>query len=257
MGGSAGCCLFVYEVIGVQRIFDQVERNIDRLVERGVDWSACATPEQIARARSGRLELLFGCDSAVPAEWLGDVRGKKVLCLAGAGGLQAPLLAGAGAEVTVLDLSQRMLDKDRAVAAREGLTIDIQHGNMCDLTRFEDESFDLVLNPPSLFYVPDVKPVFCEVYRVLKRGGCFIMCASNPIAYVCEYDATLGCYKAVNRMPYCSMDHDDLDEWVEFGHTMESYIGGQIACGFVISGYVERQMEDITELYFMTKGEKR
>ena len=59
-------------------------------------------------------------DGVVPAGWLGDLRGKRVLCLAGVGGLQAPLLACAGAEVTVLDLSERMLDKDRAVAAREG-----------------------------------------------------------------------------------------------------------------------------------------
>lgn len=237
-------------------IFDQVERNIDRLVEKEVNWSACATPEQLQRAREGKLELLFDFDQGIPADWLGDLHGKKVLCLAGAGGLQAPLLACAGAEVAVLDLSQRMLDKDREIAAREGLNIRIEHGNMCDLSRFADESFDLVLNPPSLFYVPDVMPVFSEVYRVLKRGGSFIMASSNPIAYVCDYDAELGCYKAVNRMPYRSTDHADQGEWVEYGHTMESYIGGQIKCGFVLTGYVEHQMEDITELYFITKGEK-
>lgn len=37
---------------------------------------------------------------------------------------------------------------------------------------------------------------------------------------------------------------------------MEEYIGGQIACGFVITGYIECQQEDITELYFMTKADK-
>lgn len=241
----------------MDNFFAQVERNIDRLVENDVNWSACATSEQMEKARRGQLELVFGCERAVPAEWIGDLRGKKVLCLAGAGGLQAPLLACAGAKVTVLDLSKRMLDKDREIAARENLTMDIQHGNMCDLSRFADESFDLVLNPPSLFYVPDVMPVFREVYRVLKTGGSFIMCSSNPIAYVCEYDAAQGCYKAVNRLPYSSLDHDDQGDWVEYGHTMESYIGGQIAAGFVISGYREQQMEDITELYFITKGDKQ
>lgn len=101
-------------------IFDRVERNIDALVENDVNWSACATPEQLKQAREGKLALTFGVDGVVPAGCLGDLRGKRVLCLAGAGGLQAPLLACAGAEVTVLDLSERMLDKDRAVAAREG-----------------------------------------------------------------------------------------------------------------------------------------
>lgn len=238
-------------------IFDRVERNIDRLAENDVNWSRPATAEQLQNARSGKMELLFGCDDAIPTEWLGDLRGKKVLCLAGAGGLQGPLLVCAGAEVTVLDLSERMLDRDREIAAREGLNIRIEHGNMCDLSRFADGSFDLVLNPPSLFYVPDVMPVFREVYRVLKKGGSFIMIATNPIAYVCDYDESLGCYKAVNRMPYCSADHADQGDWIEYGHTMESYIGGQLQCGFVLTGYKESQMEDITELYFITKGEKR
>lgn len=229
----------------MQDVYAQVERNIDQLVESNVNWSACATPEQLQKARSGEVPLMVGDGKAIPADWLGDLRGKRVLCL-----------AGAGADVTVLDLSERMLDKDREVAAREKLSIRIEHGNMCDLSRFADESFDLVFNPPSLFYVPDVEVVFREVHRVLRKGGRFIMIASNPIAYVCDYDEQLGCYKAINRMPYSSTDHEDQGEWIEYGHTLESYIGGQLKCGFVLTGYLEHQMEDITELYFATKGEK-
>ena len=239
----------------MQDIFKQVESNIDRLVQQQVSWSACASPEQLASARRGQLELPFG-KSNIPREWLGDMRGKRVLCLAGAGGMQAPLLACAGAEVAVLDLSERMLDKDREVVEREKLSIRIEHGNMCDLSRFADESFDLVLNPPSLFYVPDVMPVFREVHRVLKKGGTFIMITSKPISYVCDWDEGLSCYKAVNRMPYRSTEHADQGDWVEYGHTMESYLGGQLACSFVLTGYKECQMEDITELYFATKAEK-
>lgn len=238
-------------------VFGRVERNIDRLVEDGVNWSACATPEQLQQARNGRLLLTFGVDGVIPPEWLGDVRGRRVLCLAGAGGLQAPLLACAGAEVTVLDLSQRMLDKDRELAAREGLDIRIEHGNMCDLSRFADASFDLVLNPPSLCYVPDVQPVFREVHRVLAPGGTFILTSMSPLAYICDWDSEAQCYKAVNRLPYRSIDHADQGDWVEYGHTMESYLGGQIAAGFAITGYLENQTEDITETYFITRSEKR
>ena len=241
----------------MQDVYSQVERNIDHLVENDVNWSACAREDQLQRAREGKLEMNFGADGIIPPEWLGDLRGKRVLCLAGAGGLQAPLLACAGADVTVLDLSERMLVKDRAVAAREGLDILIEHGNMCDLSRFADASFDLVLNPPSLCYVPDVNPVFREAYRVLKPGGTFLMISMNPIAYVCDWDEAQQCYKSVNRMPYNSAEHDGQGDWVEYGHTMESYLGGQIAAGFVITGYLENQTEDITELYFITRSEKR
>ena len=241
----------------MEKIYEQVERNIDNLVENNVNWSACATSEQMQRAREGQLKLHF-FDKDVPPEWLGDLKGKKVLCLAGAGGLQAPLFACAGAEVTVLDISGKMLDKDREVAQREKLHITIEKGNMCDLSRFTDGSFDYVFNPVSLMYVPEVGPVFKECYRVLKNGGVFIMMAPNPLNYLCDFvdDGKGGYYKAVNRMPYCSMDFDSSDEWIEYGHTMEEYIGGQIDCGFLINGYVECQLEDITELYFMTRAVK-
>ncbi len=193
----------------------------------------------------------------MPDEWLADINGKKVLCLAGAGGLQAPLLACAGAKVTVIDISDRMLDQDRAVAERENLQIEIVKGNMCDLSMFDDDVFDCIINPPSLMYVPELSVVFRECYRVLKRGGILIIMAPNPINYVCDYidDADGGYYKAVHRMPFCSRDHDDSD-WIEYGHSMEAYLGGQIECGFLINGYMECQREDITELYFMTRAVK-
>ena len=238
-------------------VFEKVEKNINDLVENNVNWSACATPEDMQKARNGQLTLKF-YEKEIPTEWLKDVKGKKVLCLAGAGGLQAPLLACAGAEVTVLDLSEKMLAKDKQVAEQEHLSIRIEKGNMCDLSRFPDGSFDYIINPPSLMYVPDVKPVFKECYRVLKTGGTFIMMAPNPLNYLCDFveDENGGYYKAVNRMPYCSSDFDDMGDWIEYGHTMEDYLGGQIACGFVINGYMECQMEDITELQFMTRAVK-
>lgn len=82
------------------------------------------------------------------------------------------------------------------------------------------------------------------------------MTSLAPIAYVCDWDEQLGLYKAVNRMPYSAADHADQGDWVEFGHTMERYIGGQLECGLMITGYKECQMEDITELYFATKAVK-
>lgn len=239
-----------------QSIFDQVEKNVDRLVQEHVSWSACATPEQMEKARLGKPELLFGEDDFIPAPWLSNLQGKRVLCLAGAGGLQGPLLAAAGAHVTVLDLSTQMLAHDRAMALQWKLSMNIRRGNMCDLSCFEEASFDLVINPPSLFYVPDVVPVFHQVHRVLRPGGSFILCSSSPIAYVCEYDEDRKQYIACNRMPYRSQEHASQGDWVEYGHTMESYLGGLIGAGFVITGYKEKQMDDLTELYFLVKADK-
>ncbi len=239
-------------------IFKQVEHNINSLVEKQVWWASCASAEQMQNARDGKIELKLGINKTVPSEWIAGIKGKDVLCLAGAGGLQAPILACAGANVTVIDISEKMLEKDRVIARDNDLNIRIEHGNMCDLSRFSDNSFDYIINPASLLYVPDVMPVFKECYRVLRQGGSLILAAPNPIAYVCDYveDKKGAYYKAVNRMPYRSTDYADQGDWIEYGHTMEAYIGGQISCGFVISGYVEEQMDDITELNFMTKADK-
>lgn len=177
-----------------------------------------------------------------------------MLCLAGCGGLQAPLLAAAGAEVTVIDISEKMLDNDKKIAFEYGLNIAIEHGNIIDLSRFKNNYFDLIINPASLFYVQDINDVFKECYRVLKKGGELIIAAPNPILYVCDYVNVPngGYYKAINKMPYVSKD----ENWIEFGHTMEDYLGGQIKCGFVITGFVEDQQDDITDLNFMSKATK-
>ena len=237
-------------------ICEQVEKNIDALVTGQADWTSCASPKELDDARNGDVVLHFW-DKEVPKDWLKVIRGKRALCLAGAGGLQAPILACAGADVTVIDISGKMLDKDREIACREQLDIKIVKGNMCDLSMFECSSFDLIINPPSLMYVPEPDVVFRECYRVLAKGGDFILMAPNPVNYLCDWveDEKGGYYKAVHRMPWNSRDHDDSD-WIEYGHTMEEYLGGLISCGFIINGYMECQREDITELMFMVKAHK-
>src|SRR3954470_19370399 len=56
--------------------------------------------------------------------WLGgDIRGKRVLCLAAGGGKHGPLYAAAGAIVTVVDISPAQLELDREVAAERRLEL--------------------------------------------------------------------------------------------------------------------------------------
>ena len=76
-----------------------------------------------------------------------------MLCLASGGGQQGPILAAAGAEVTVFDASEKQLAQDRLVAEREGLSLTTVQGDMADLSCFDDESFDFIFHPLlQLFY---------------------------------------------------------------------------------------------------------
>ena len=238
-------------------IYKQVEKNIDNLVDGGVGFSIPVTREQIEDYKITRE-----CEFMPPREWIPEnIADMKVLLIAGAGGQQAPLFAALGADVTVIDLSDKMLEKDRIVAERENLKINIEKGNICDLSRFSDSSFDLIMNPPSLFYVPDIMPVFKECGRVLKDGGIFIMWAANPINYMCNHDSEKNLYYICNPLPFISYEHDKgcaEAGWIEYGHTLESYIGGQIKCGFAIIGFIEGEYtkDDPCDAWFMTSAIK-
>lgn len=245
--------------MAMKNIYEQVEKNIDELVNGGVGFSIPVTHEEIEEFKrthkisSGRMFM-------PPPEWIVDnVSGMKILLLAGGGGQQAPLFSALGADVTVIDLSGRMLEQDKTVAKRENLKINIEKGNICDLSRFNDGYFDMIINPPSLFYVPDILPVFRECYRILKNGGTFIMSAPNPINYICDYDSKQDIHIARNKLPFISYEHDKSCAdagWIEYGHTLESYIGGQIKCGFAIIGFYEECEEYPCDTSFVTRAIK-
>jgi SAM-dependent methyltransferase len=159
------------------------------------------------------------------------------------------VLAAAGAEVTVFDNSPAQLDRDRQVASREGLSIELVQGDMKDLSRFADESFDLIFHPCSNCFVPDVKPVWREAYRVLKRGSVLLSGMVNPIVFltdpVLEEKGVLQLKYSVPYSDLTSLTDDerrrytDKNEPLAFGHSLEDQIGGQIAAGFVLTGFFE------------------
>ncbi len=245
-------------------IFEKVEKNIDNLVEQNVSWSIPVTHAEIEKARNGIFEISISGNKLLPRSWFPEkMKDIKLLCLAGAGGQQAPLCAAAGANVTVLDLSKNMLLRDKAVVEKENLSIKIEQGNMCDMSRFSDECFDIIINPPSLFYVPNVTPVYQECCRILKKGGSFILCAPNPANYLCEYIQDGDYYIACNKLPYKSYEHDNQGDWIEYGHTLDNYIGELTRSGFCITGFFEDGYDnnsdaaDFLETCFVIKAIKK
>lgn len=113
---------------------------------------------------------------------LPDVAGKQVLCLAGSGGQDSVAFGLLEAEVTVFDLCDVMLVRDREAAAHHGFPVETVQGDMRDLSVFADNRFDVVWQPYSINYSPSVAPVFSEVARVLKPGGFYHVTIANPIA---------------------------------------------------------------------------
>ncbi|HEY3417549.1 MAG TPA: class I SAM-dependent methyltransferase [Armatimonadota bacterium] len=113
---------------------------------------------------------------------LPDVAGTRVLCLAGSGGQDAVAFGLLGAEVTVFDLSDVQLSRDREAALHHGLAVETIQGDMRDLSVFPDHRFDVVWQPYSINFCPTVEPVIREVARVLRPAGFYYLSFANPFA---------------------------------------------------------------------------
>jgi SAM-dependent methyltransferase len=214
----------------------------DEQVKRGNRWTVPVSPEMIAEARKGNWEIVLTPSKPVPRSWFPPVAGLRVLCLASGGGQQVPILAAAGAIVTVVDNSPAQLAQDRFVAHREGLQLTTILGDMQDLSELASESFDLVFNPCSVAFISNVQPVFDEAFRVLRPGG-WLMCGFiNPIRFIFdEEQLTQGQLVARHRLPYSDRTHlteAELEklkaecEPLVFSHSLEELIGGQLRARF-------------------------
>ncbi len=222
----------------------------DKSVERGSEWTIPVSRDVIAAARQGTWQIILTPTKAIPRTWFpADLSGLCVLCLASGGGQQGPVLAAAGAHVTVFDNSPRQLAQDRLVARREGLDLDTVEGDMADLGVFAADTFDLIVHPCSNMFVPDVRPVWQEAYRVLRAGGALLAGFPNPAQYIFDQQlADDGVLRVRHTLPYADSTSltaaerqvylDDLQP-LEFGHTLADQIGGQLDAGFVITGFYE------------------
>ncbi|MDE5748516.1 MAG: class I SAM-dependent methyltransferase [Acetatifactor sp.] len=221
----------------------------DKRVEKNDKWSVPVSSEIISQAREGTWSIVLTPTKPVPKDWFPDsLAGKKILCLASGGGQQGPVLAAMGADVTVFDNSKKQLEKDEFVAARDNLRIKTVQGNMQDLSVFEDESFDCIIHPWSNGYVDDVRPVWKECARVLKKNGLLLAGFGNPIEYIFNVGKLeKGILSVENTIPYADIEHMDDPETravVEedgyiWSHTLEDQIQGQIEVGFAIIGFYE------------------
>jgi SAM-dependent methyltransferase len=213
-------------------------------------WNRLADGSQFAKSASDEecrdpLKALDG------RGWLpASVAGLDVLCLASGGGWQSILYATAGARVTVVDLSPGMLELDQREAARRGLAVTTIQGSMDDLTMLRDESFDIVHQPVSTCYVPNIVRVYEEIARVLRDGGLYISQHKQPtstqITHRTERNQFVVGIEYFHEGPLPKVDDTSYREAgaVEYLHRWDELVGGLCRAGFVLEDLREPRRAD-------------
>jgi SAM-dependent methyltransferase len=220
-------------------------QTVDGWVQKGWEWGIPISPESFQKAKQGTWDMLLTPTKPVPKDWFPLLKGAKVLGLASGGGQQMPIFAAAGAVCTVLDYSDAQLESERMVAAREGYQIDVVKADMTKPFPFADGVFGLIFHPVSNCYIEDVCHVWNECFRVLKPGGILVAGMDNGFQFLFD-DESSEPLKVVNKLPYNPLKDPALYErglkyngGVQFSHSLEEQIGGQIKAGFILTDLYE------------------
>ncbi|MBQ1985483.1 MAG: SAM-dependent methyltransferase, partial [Clostridia bacterium] len=91
-------------------------------------------------------------------------------------------------------------------------------------------------------YVEEVEPIWRECYRVLKPGGVLLAGLDNGVNYIFDENET----HVMHRLPFNPLKDEKLmeelmrdDNGVQFSHTFEEQIGGQLRAGFMLTDVYE------------------
>lgn len=215
---------------------------IDRWVEGGWEWGIPISLEAYQKAKEGNWNVVLTPNKPMPHEWIPkSLKGKKVLGLASGGAQQMPIFAALGASVTVLDYSKKQLQSEEEFAKKAGYQIEIIHYDMTKPLPFLDETFDVIFHPVSNCYVEEVTGIFKECYRILKKGGILVAGLDNGINFISDDEITI-----TNKLPYSPLKDESLlntalanDDGIQFSHTLEDQITGQLKAGFILTDLYE------------------
>ncbi len=222
---------------------------MDEIAEYNVArWRALAEGGALYTRPLLDLDADAARDVVDAAGWLGTLEGRRVLCLAGGGGRESAAFALLGARVTVFDLSEEQLERDRAAAAHYGLRGETVRGDMRDLSALHGSGFDLVSHSYSLNFVPDARAVFREVARVVSPGGLYsVMCANPSVLGATPRDWDGRGYALSHPYAEGAVVLGADEEWVyegdpreaappprEYRHGFSTLVGGLADAGFRI-----------------------
>ena len=211
-------------------------------------WGKMLSKEECDKVRDNDWDVLLTPTKPVPKDWFVPFKGAKILGLASGGGQQMPVFSILGADCTIMDITPSQLESERAVAKREGYSIEIVEADMTRTFPFADCAFDLIFHPVSNCYIEDVYHVWRECYRVLRPGGMLLSGMDNDLHFLiadndeAEHEMPL---KITTTLPWnplknpAHMPKNPEKDSLQFSHGFQEQIGGQLKAGFLLADAYE------------------
>lgn len=191
--------------------------------------------------------LRTGLLDAWMLESLGDVAGREVVDIGCGEGRFCRVLAGLGARVTGIDLTEPLVERAAAIASPAETYL---VGNAEDLAGLEDERFDLAVSYIVLVDVLAYRRSIQAAYRVLRPGGRFIVCNVHPMrmaqpnGWIRQGERKL--FYAIDD--YCDEGPREFEWWgasfINMHRTLSSYVSAFLAAGFALEGLLEPTPSD-------------
>lgn len=191
----------------------------ERINEEGL-WQECHR----------RPSLVFSPSELALLDSLPD----KEVCVLGSGDNKVVFaLAGMGAKVTSVDISERQLEIAQSRAQLLDLNVTFVRADVTDLAPLGDELFDIVYTGGHVsVWVSDIRRYYSEATRILKDRGLFIVNEYHPTRRVFDEESEQVAlkYDYFDRGPFEYQSNEGMSQY-EYHWTVADHIQAVLDAG--------------------------
>ena len=203
-------------------------------------WDAAAAAWRELRERDGlwkrcasEPELAFEGDALQQIRRFYPVLSGRQVCVIGSGDNYAAFaLAGLGARVTSVDISERQLEVAEGRARALGLDLEFVRADAADLAALRHGQDDLVVSTNGFFvWISEPAAVFSAVRSILKPGGVYVFYDVHPFQR--PWADVVG--TLVMEQPYADAGpYVDADGAHEYHWTLSSLLNATTGAGLLL-----------------------